>query len=42
MLNEEIHAQYQTVDDLDAVTNSQGDGSSQNENEDEYGDEEGE
>ena len=42
MLNEEMHAQYQAVDDLDAVTNSQGDGSSQNEHEEDYGEEEGE
>ena len=42
MLNEEMHAQYQAVDDLDAVTNSQGDGSSQNDQAEEYGEEEGE
>ena len=44
MLNEEIHAQYQAVDDIDCLSNSQGADSSGNgeENEEEYGEEEGE
>ena len=40
MLNEEIHAQYQELDDLEAVSHSQVDGSS-NADGQEYGEEEG-
>ena len=41
MLNDQIHAQYQAVDDLDAMTNSQGNESSnEGEGEDEYSEEE--
>lgn len=44
MLNEEIHAQYQAVDDIDAISGSQGNESSAIDGEggidDEYGDEE--
>ena len=42
MLNEEIHAQYQAVDEIDGISQSQGGESSaiDGEVEDEYGDEE--
>jgi hypothetical protein len=40
MLNQEIHAQYQAVDELDGITNSQGqDSSNEGEEVDEYGEE---